>query len=115
MQLELIGNECVEFGIGGISNNGVIPTKAELRGGIFAPNVCYAEDKYVDPSTSFHSARDDRCIRNWQLLKISTETVICLGKKEDIELWHDLAFIARMEAMAESAEKKLDVLLDFYF
>ena len=36
-------------------------------------------------------------------------------KKEDIEPWHDPAFIAMMEAQAESAEKELDMLLDFYF
>ena len=36
-------------------------------------------------------------------------------KKEDIEPWHDPSFIAMMEAQAESAEKELDILLDFYF
>ena len=36
-------------------------------------------------------------------------------EKEDIEPWHDPAFIAMMEAQAESAEKELDMLLDFYF
>ena len=32
---------------------------------------------------------------------------------EDAEPWHDPAFIAMMEAQAESAEKELDMLLDF--
>lgn len=32
---------------------------------------------------------------------------------EDVEPWHDPTFIAMMEAMAESAEKELDLLLDF--
>ena len=31
----------------------------------------------------------------------------------DVEPWHDPAFIAMMEALAESAEKELDLLLDF--
>ena len=34
-------------------------------------------------------------------------------EEEDVEPWHDPAFIAMMEAMAESAEKELDLLLDF--
>ena len=36
-------------------------------------------------------------------------------QKENIEPWYDPAFIAMMEAQAESAEKELDMLLDFYF
>ena len=34
-------------------------------------------------------------------------------EEEDVEPWHDPAFIAMMEAQAESAEKELDMLLDF--
>ena len=34
-------------------------------------------------------------------------------QKEDIEPWHDPAFIAMMEAEAESAEEELDMLLHF--
>jgi hypothetical protein len=30
-----------------------------------------------------------------------------------VEPWHDPAFIAMMEALAESAEKELDLLLGF--
>ena len=37
----------------------VIPTKAKPRGGIFALTTCTAANRCVDPSTSFHSARDD--------------------------------------------------------
>ena len=36
-------------------------------------------------------------------------------QKEDIEPWHDPAFIAMVEAQAESAEKELDMLLDIDF
>ena len=36
-------------------------------------------------------------------------------QKEDIEPWHDPAFIAMIEAQAESAEKELDMLLDIDF
>ena len=36
-------------------------------------------------------------------------------EEEDVEPWHDPAFIAMMEAQSESAEKELDMLLDFYF
>ena len=35
--------------------------------------------------------------------------------EEDVEPWHDPAFIARLEAQAESAEKELDMLLDIDF
>ena len=35
------------------------------------------------------------------------------GQQADVEPWHDPAFIAMMEAQAESAEKELDLLLDF--
>ena len=34
-------------------------------------------------------------------------------QQADVEPWHDPAFIAMMEAQAESAEKELDLLLDF--
>lgn len=34
-------------------------------------------------------------------------------QQEDVEPWHGLAFIAMMEEQAESAEKELDLLLDF--
>ena len=34
-------------------------------------------------------------------------------QQADVEPWHDPAFIAMMEAQAESAEKELDMLLDF--
>ena len=34
-------------------------------------------------------------------------------QKEDIEPWHDPAFIAMMEAQAESAEKDLEKLFSF--
>ena len=36
-------------------------------------------------------------------------------EEEDVEPWHDPAFIAMMEAQAESAEKELDMLLDIDF
>lgn len=36
-------------------------------------------------------------------------------EEEDMEPWHDPAFIALMEAQAESAEKELDMLLDIDF
>lgn len=34
-------------------------------------------------------------------------------QQADVEPWHDPEFIAMIEAMAESPEKKLDMLLDF--
>ena len=36
-------------------------------------------------------------------------------QQEEMEPWHDPAFIAMMEAMAESAEKELDMILDIDF
>ena len=36
-------------------------------------------------------------------------------EEEDVEPWHDPEFIAMIEAMAESAEKELDMLLDIDF
>ena len=36
-------------------------------------------------------------------------------QQADVEPWHDPAFIAMMEAQAESAEKELDMLLDIDF
>ena len=36
-------------------------------------------------------------------------------EEENLEPWHDPAFIAMMEAMAESAEQELDMLLDIDF
>lgn len=36
-------------------------------------------------------------------------------QQADVEPWHDPEFIAMIEAMAESAEKELDMLLDIDF
>ena len=36
-------------------------------------------------------------------------------QKEDIEPWHDPAFIAMIEAQAEAAEKEIGMLLDIDF
>jgi hypothetical protein len=52
--------------------HGCHPDQAIARGGIFAPNICTVGGQCVDPSTSFHSARDDRCVRNSPLPKILT-------------------------------------------
>ena len=36
-------------------------------------------------------------------------------RKEDIEPWHDPAFIAMIEAQAEAAENEIGMLLDIDF
>ena len=67
---------------------------------------------------------NDSCDIDWQSVcehqqerELEWETAHYLEwaseQRADVQPWHDPAFIARMEAQAESAEKELDMLLDF--
>lgn len=67
---------------------------------------------------------NDSCDIDWQSVcehqqerELEWETAHYLEwaseQQADAEPWHDPEFIAMIEAMAESAEKELDMLLDF--